>query len=106
MISQDRMEKALRYLAETDESVSEAEGELLRAEYLSKLVEDRLFLSSVGTVAERQAKAGSSHELAEARESYVQALVTLKKLKAKRVTEEQIIQVWRSQEASSRNQRV
>ena len=38
MISQQRLEKALTYLAETDEPVAEAKGEILRLENLIKRV--------------------------------------------------------------------
>lgn len=102
MISSERMEKALRFLAETDDEVAAGEGDLLRAEYKHGLIKDRIFLTSEGTVAERQARAGSSNEAMTAHEEYISALVALKKLKAKRQTEEQIIQVWRSQESSRR----
>jgi hypothetical protein len=102
MITVERVEKSLAYLATTDADVAEAEGEMLRAEYRCDLIKDRIFLTATGTVAERQAKAGSANELAEAQENYIQALITVKKLKAKRQTEDQVIQVWRSQESSRR----
>lgn len=102
MISQDRMEKALRFLAETDEVVAELEGEMLRTEYRHGLVKDRVFLTCEGTIAERQARAESSNDALAAHEEYISSLVSLKKIKAKRATEEQVIQVWRSQESSRR----
>lgn len=101
-VSSERMEKALRFLAETDDEVAAAEGDVLRAEYKVDLIKDRVFLTSEGTVAERQARAGVSNERMVAYEEYVSALVALKKLKAKRATEEQVIAVWRSQESSRR----
>jgi hypothetical protein len=102
MISQDRLEKALRYLAETDEELAEAEGEVMRCDYLCDLIKDRVFLTSEGTVAERQARAGSSAELAKAQVEHVSAVVILKKLRAKRETEGTIVEVWRSLNASRR----
>lgn len=101
-ISSDRMEKALRFLAETDDEVAEAEGEMQRAEYKHSLVKDRIFLTSDGTVAERNARAGCASEALEAHESYVQALIKVKQLRAKRETESQVIGVYRTQEASRR----
>lgn len=102
MITTDRVEKSLRYLAESDELVAEAEGVVMKAQYLCELIKDRVFLTSEGTVAERQARAGSSSELVKAQMEHVEAIVNLKKLKAKRATEEQIIGVYRTQEASRR----
>jgi len=103
MISQDRMEKALKYLAETDAEVAQAEGDVLSAEYKVDLVKDRIFLTSEGTVAERQARAGVSNETLTAHTEYVSALVALKRLKAKRATEAMILETWRTQEASRRH---
>jgi hypothetical protein len=96
------MEKALRYLAETDDTVAEAEGELQASEYLFSLVKDRIFLTSEGTVAERNARAGCANESLEAHQKYIHALIRLKQIKAKRETESQVIGVYRTQEASRR----
>lgn len=96
------MEKALRYLAETDGAVAEAEAAVERAEYRHGLIKDRIFLTASGTVAERQATAGSSNEALAAHEDYLAALVAHKQLRAKRETESQVIGVWRTQESSRR----
>ena len=102
MISADRVERSLRYLAESDALVAEAEGACMKAQYLCELIKDRVFITSEGTVAERQARAGSSSDLVKTQMEHVAAVVNLKKIKAKRATEEQIIAVYRTQEASRR----
>jgi hypothetical protein len=102
MISADRLEKALRYLAETDEDVAEAKGEILRLENLIKRVNYRLFLSSSGSVEARKAEAGRSDETARLEEELVAATVKYEGLRAKRDTERSVIEVWRSLESSRR----
>jgi chromosome segregation ATPase len=102
MISQDRLEKALRYLAETDEPVAEAKGEILRLENLIKRVQYRLFLSAQGSVEARKAEAGKSEETARLEEELVSATVRYEGLRAKRDTERSVIEVWRSLESSRR----
>ena len=102
MISQDRLEKALRYLAETDEPIAEAKGEIQRLENLIKRVNYRLFLSASGSVEARKAEAGKSEETARLEEELVSATVKYEGLKAKRDTEATVIDVWRPLESSRR----
>lgn len=102
MISQDRLEKALRYLAETDEPIAEAKGEIQRLENLIKRVNYRLFLSASGSVEARKAEAGKSEETARLEEELVSATVKYEGLKAKRDTEATVIDVWRTLESSRR----
>ena len=102
MISQDRLEKALRYLAETDEPIAEAKGEIQRLENLIKRVNYRLFLSASGSVEARKAEAGRSEETARLEEELVSATVKYEGLKAKRDTEATVIDVWRTLESSRR----
>ena len=102
MISQQRLEKALTYLAETDEPLAEAKGEILRLENLIKRVNYRLFLSAEGSVEARKAAAGKSEETAKLEEELVSATVRYEGMKAKRETESTIVEVWRSINASRR----
>lgn len=103
MISDDRREKAIRYLAETDQESAELEGEMVRREYLFDMIKDRVFLVSDGAnVKEREAKANTSAETQRAHEEYVQALVKFKGMKAKRQTEAMICDQWRSENANRR----
>jgi hypothetical protein len=102
MISQDRLEKALHYLATTDQEVAEAKGEILRLENLIKRVGYRLFLSADGSVEARKAAAGKSEETAKLEEELVSATVSYEGLRAKRETESTVVEVWRSLNASRR----
>ena len=102
MISEDRLEKAMRYLAETDEELAEAKGEVLRCEQLLKRIQYRLFESADGSIELRKAKAGMSAETARAEEELVSAIVKYEGLRAKRDTESTVVEVWRSLNASRR----
>jgi hypothetical protein len=102
MISDDRREKAMRYLAETDLECAELEGEQVRREYMLDLIKDRVFLTSSGTVREREATANTSTEVQRAHEEWVQALVRFKHMKSKRQTESMICDQWRSENANRR----
>ena len=102
MISQSRLEKALTYLAETDEPIAEAKGEIQRLENLIKRVNYRLFLSASGSVEARKAEAGKSEETARLEEELVAAVVKYESLRAKRETEATIIDVFRTLESSRR----
>ena len=102
MISQQRMEKALKYLAETDEEYAYAKTHALKMERKAKSVFRVMFLAESGTVAEREAKADKSNEYQEASEAEFTAKTHLEHIKAKRDTEALVIDVWRSLNASQR----
>jgi len=102
MITDDRRDKSIRYLAETDSEMAEAEGESMRREFMLDLVKDRCFLTSDGSVAERNAKAGTAVDVSRAHEEWVQAIVAFKRIKAKRETERVVWETWRSENSNRR----
>jgi hypothetical protein len=102
MISDERREKAMRYLAETDLECAELEGEQVRREYLLDMIKDRCFLTAEGNVREREATANTAAEVQRAHEEWVQALVRFKHMKSKRQTEAMICDQWRSENANRR----
>lgn len=103
MISEERMEKALKFLASTDEETAEAKTQVARCEFLAKRVRARKFLESEGSSVEaRKAVAETSPEVEEADENLVMAILAFEKLRSKRMTEELIVETWRTCEASRR----
>jgi len=102
LISEDRLQKALTYLANTDESCAELKTETERREFKAKAIRDAIFKRLDGSVADRQAKAGSSDEYGEAMEAYFEAMQQHEAMKNKRATEVILIEVWRSLNASRR----
>ena len=102
MISEDRLQKALTYLAQTDEPAAELKAEVCRKEYLCKLSRAQSFILADGSVDLRKAIAEKSDRVQEAEEALAHAITEFEKVKAKRATEELIVEVWRSVNANRR----
>ena len=102
MISQDRLEKAMTFLAESDQPFADARMAMERAKYKADAVHNTIFLHETGTVAERSARAGISEEYDKAMGVYFEALREYDYVKHKRSTEELIVDVFRTLEASRR----
>lgn len=101
-VTPERAEKALRYLAETDEDVALAKSRVSACEYLLKRKEAHGFLSASGNIEERRSIARTSDEYSEACKEYTDALTAYEHLKAKRETERLVWETWRSINASQR----
>jgi hypothetical protein len=101
-ISDARRDKALFYLAETDEECAKLEANMERAEFKAKAVRDAFFLTLEGSVAERTAKAGCSDEYVKAMDDYFAAIEEFRKVRNKRNTETIVVDVWRSIQANQR----
>jgi hypothetical protein len=102
VISEDRAEKALRYLAETDLPCAEAKADMERAEFKAKAVKQQTFLHSSGTVAERQATAEASEEHSAAQNDYFASIKVYSHMANKRETERIVLDCWRSIQANRR----
>lgn len=103
MISEERMEKALGFLARTDEQAAELKTQVLRKEYLIDLMRKRMFIIADGTsVEQRKAVAEISGEVQDSIGEYLSATLEWEKVKAKRATEELIVEAWRSVNANRR----
>lgn len=96
MITTERMEKALTYLAQTDEQFAYHKTHVAKTEYKAKQIKSAMFTRLSGTVAERQALAESSPEYQEAMESHFEALTVFEHMKNKRATEAIVIDTWRT----------
>jgi hypothetical protein len=103
LISNERAEQALRYLASTDESCAAAKANQERMEYKAKAVRQQVFLIEEGTVAERQAKAEVDHDHQNALEEYFDAMKTYSAINNKRETERIVLDTWRTISANRRS---
>jgi len=101
-ITQDRMEQAMTYLAETDKDYALEKADLERSEIVRKRTRARIFLTETGTVAERQAKAEIHSDVETADDRYVKCIEIFEVLKARRERAEIVIDVWRSLNAARR----
>ena len=102
MISEDRAEKALRFLVDTDEAAALAKAEMERAEFAYKRTREAVFTHSTGTVAERQASAMQHESTKDAHERFVQSIALYNKLNNKRDTERIVMDAWRTLQANRR----
>lgn len=101
-ITDTAMEQALRYMGETDERFAEAKMQLESAEIFRKRVRSRIFLTTEGTVAERNAHAETHPDAVIADQEYVEAVGSYETLKSKRQRAELTIECWRSISANRR----
>ncbi len=102
MISEERAEKALRYLVDTDEPCALALAELVRAEYGWKATREAVFTHAEVTVGERKAIAATHHATKEAHERYCAAVALYSKMANKRETERIVLDTWRTISANRR----
>lgn len=96
LIDDRRLELALTKLAKTDALVAQLHAEVERAEYRAKAIKDAIFLRSEGSVAERNAIAGTHLEYSAAMEAYFIALQTHEALRNERSKESLVCDLWRS----------
>ena len=101
-ISDDRLQKALTYLAETDEPCADLKANTERAEFKAEAIRDAIFLRTDGTVAERTAVAKASKEYADAKEAQFIVLAQYEAMRNKRTTEAIVVDTWRTIQANQR----
>lgn len=96
VISEARLESALAFMAQTDGKLADAKVFMMRLEYAADLARKRCFLVAHGNVEERKAMAENDDTVQKRMGEYFDAVATYEKLRARRTTEELIIEVWRS----------
>lgn len=102
MISDDRAEKALRYLAESDEPAADLFVEMEKAEQRAKEIKDAMFLHSEGSIEKRKAEASGTAEYRKAMDEYYEAAKAYKAVANKRASEELIVRAWQTLAANRR----
>jgi len=103
MISDERLQTALTYLAESDSPAAEAKVEVERMKYKQDSVEKAIYLRETGNIEERKAKARGSQAYHDATEDYFDALLHYENYRNKRKTEEIVVETWRSLNANRRS---
>ena len=102
MISEERLEKAMIYLAHTDEEAAKAKALCKKLEKIERIIRGEAFLRANGTVAEREAKAVTSEQYKEHVAYAENCWVDAELLDNKRHTEEVIVDIWRTMSANLR----
>lgn len=103
MINDDRAQKALIYLAESDERAAALFTEMERAEERAKQIKDAMFLHSDGkNIEERKARASNSEEYQQAMSDYFAATRAYREVANKRSTEELVVRAWQTVSSNRR----
>lgn len=97
-----QVERALRYLEESEEAYARAMARKEKMESALKVARDIAFLEADGTVAERQARAGISAAYRSAVDEMEEAYVQAEILKAKRQRAILTLEIWRSLNSNRR----
>lgn len=103
-ISDERLDKAMQYLATTDTEFAEWRGAVLRTEYLADVAESLAYkaLGSEGSVEDRKKAAKASEQVQKAMDEHIKAVVAFETLKARRQREVLVVELWRSTNANRR----
>lgn len=102
IVSEQRLEKALSVIAETDNEYAEYKGAVLRAEYMAECAESLAYKQLQGTVEDRKREVKLVPEVQKAWENYFTVVVSMERVKARRHREFIVVDVYRTQEASRR----
>jgi collagenase-like PrtC family protease len=102
MIDQQRAEKALDYLAHTDETAARARSYMLGLEKNEKTILSVEILKVEGTQQQKESVARVSGPYREWMDKYQQAVYDFEILRNRRSTAEMIVEAWRSVNANRR----
>ena len=102
MISEDRLQQALTYLAETDESAALLKTNVERQHWIMKKVEAAMYLHAEGTVDVRKSQARTSNAVEEATNGWLTAMADSESVINKRKTESLITEIYRTESANRR----
>ena len=102
LITEKRLEAALRYIAKTDEEIGKAKGFLEGLSKQEKIIVGEEFLSHTGTKDERMSHVHSSQAYKDWKTEFENATTNYHILKAKRDNAFVVVEVWRSLNASMR----
>lgn len=102
IVNDDKIEKALHYLAETDITYGQLKGSKLAFEYRFKVTKGLEFLSAEGTIQAREAKAYTSEKYMSMVNEYESLCAEFETINAKRKRAELTVSVWQTENANRR----
>lgn len=103
LVSVDRAEKALFYMAETDKAYADMKAAVEQSVYLCKRQRANEFLSQdSGSVEQKKANAEISDAVSEAEKLRTKTLANYEYVAAKRKTEQIILDIYRTEESTRR----
>lgn len=102
MVSEDEVERAIRWMATTDTELADWRVQVLRTEYLAEVAEAMFYKHSEGSVEDRKKAAKASDEVKAAMENFLTATRGYEKLRAQRKSAELLFNFWQSVNANRR----
>jgi hypothetical protein len=98
IVSDERVQKALKYLAETDEPLAQARALMKGLEHRLKTLKAQVYIEAKGhgTDGDRKAMAEVDTRAVSMQCKIEDAFADVETMSAKRKTEELIVEVWRS----------
>lgn len=102
IVTDKRVEKALEFLAESDEECALLKAEVGRTEHMAKVAEAMAFKYATGNNEERKAEARINDSVQEKWEVHFKAIGAYESVRAKRERASITIDLWRSLQANRR----
>lgn len=102
MVSEQEMERALRWMATTDTEFADWRVQTLRTEYMAEVAEAMVYKLMEGSIEDRKKAAKASPEVKKAMDEHFAAVRGYEVLKAQRKSAELLIETWRSVNANRR----
>ena len=101
-IPDERLQKALDYLAGTDEKAAKAKALVEGLSEQRKTIKSIMYISATGDQKKREAEAYSADEYILHVQKYTEAIQDFETLRNRRITAALIVEVWRSCNANRR----
>ena len=105
-ISEERLEQALKFIAESDQQIGHWRAEVLRSEFVMKSAMALAFKAQEGSIEDRKQSALLLPEVKEAAERHFKAVLEYEKLKAQRERQYIVIELYRTMSANLRRGQV
>lgn len=102
MVSEQQLEGAMNYLAETDSEGAELKAAVLRTEHMAKVTESLIFSAATGNNEERKASARTHPDSTLAWETHFGAVKNYEVIRARRERAALVIEVYRTESANRR----
>ncbi len=102
MISDERIEKAINYVAKNADLIGQLKGQKAYLEHRIKIERSERYLDAEGTINEREAIAWTDPSVARVCEEYRDCLTELHTIETYFKAAELRIEVWRTQNANAR----
>lgn len=103
LVTEDRVDRALGYLCETDREMAAWKGMVLRTEHTAKVAEAMAFKLSEGSSAEeRKQLSRTTPEVLKKWEEHFEAVTQYETVKARREREILIVDLYRTESANRR----